>query len=308
MDKIFVTILIIILFTRIVLGQTIAVDSLRYLGQEPPGLTPKVFAPDIISTNNEYEFGSAFSINADKFYYAVRLNKDWKAEIRYTELHKGKWTKPKTMGLNGKYSFNDPFISQDGNKLYFISNKPLNGQGEAKDIDIWYMLKTDKAWSEPIHAGNTINSEKDEYYISISNTGTLYFVSNIHTSEEDKWDFDIYYSKSEDGEFQAPVRMGNLINSTHFECDPFISPDETYLIFCSTRSGSYGEGDLYISFKDSEDKWTQVVNMGNIINTETHEFCPFVTKDGKYFFYSSNEDIYWVDVQIIEDLRKKYSN
>jgi hypothetical protein len=32
--------------------------------------------------------------------------------------------------------------------------------------------------------------------------------------------------------------------------------------------------------------------MEDIINTENHELCPFVTKDGNYFFYTSNEDIY----------------
>ena len=301
------TICFIALFANLIIGQTNTHDSLLYLNQEPPGLIPKVFAPDIISTSNEYEFGSVFSKKADKFYYAVRLDKDWKAEIRYTELQNGKWTKPKRIELNDKYSYNDPYISPDENKLYFISNRALNGHGDVKDIDLWYIRKTDKGWSEPISAGEAINSGKDEFYISLSNTGTIYFASNIHTSDENRWDFDIYYSKPEDGDFQVPVNMGDSINTKYFECDAFVSPDETYIIFCSARPGGYGQGDLYISFKNNENRWTKAKNMGKIINTETHGFCPFVTKDGKYLFYTSNEDIYWIDAKIIDNLRKKQS-
>ncbi len=283
MKKNIMTISFIILFARIIIGQTISVNTFSYLNQKPPGLTPKVFAPDIISTNNEYEFGSAFSKEADKFYYAVKLNDDWKAEIRYTELQNGTWTKPITLKLNDKYSYNDPFISKDEDKLYFISNRAINGHGDVKNSDLWYIQKTGKIWSEPISVGEAINSEKDEFYISLSNTETIYFASNVHTSDENKWDFDIYYSESDNRKFKVPVNMGDSINTKYFECDPFVSPDETYVIFCSSRPEGYGEGDLFISFKNDENKWSKAKNMGEIINTKTHEFCPFVTKDGKIF-------------------------
>ncbi|MGB3586302.1 MAG: hypothetical protein WBA23_07180, partial [Tunicatimonas sp.] len=79
--------------------------------------------------------------------------------------------------------------------------------------------------------------------------------------------------------------------------------NESYLIFCSERPGSIGKGDLYISFKEEDGSWSQAKNMGSTINTKNYEFCPFVTKDGKYLFYSSNQDIYWVSADIIEQLR-----
>ena len=194
-------------------------------------------------------------------------------------------------------------LSFDEKKLYFISNRALNGTGDAKDIDIWYIQKTDEGWSEPVNAGEGINSEKDEFYISLSNTGTIYFASNFHTSDTNYWDFDIYCSQTENGKFLAPVNLGDSINSLGFECDAFVSPGETYIIFCSTRPGGYGEGDLYISFRNDDNTWTEAKNMGETINTKTHEFCPFVTRDGKYLFYTSNEDIYWIDSKIIENLK-----
>ena len=67
----------------------------------------------------------------------------------------------------------------------------------------------------------------------------------------------------------------------------------------------YGRGDLYISFKTEQGQWTKALNMGLSINTQHHELCPFVTHDGNYLFYTSQQDIYWVGTEIIEELQKK---
>jgi hypothetical protein len=45
--------------------------------------------------------------------------------------------------------------------------------------------------------------------------------------------------------------------------------------------------------------------MGDKINTKNHELCPFVSKDGKYLFYTSNQDIYWVSAEIINEIKDK---
>jgi Tol biopolymer transport system component len=272
----------------------------EYIGQEVPKLQPEVFAPGIVSKVSEYEFGSVFSKDGNEFYYGV--DDRGKSEIRFMTRIDNKWSEPQKIRFNSAYSYNDPFLSPDGNRLYFISDRPLNGSGEKKDYDIWYAERKGEGWSEPINAGSTINSSKDDYYISFSNEGTLYFASNVHTSDSNKWNFDIYYSELKDGVYQKPVRMGENINSPGYESDAFVSPDESYIIFCSRRKEGYGLGDLYISFKE-DGKWTKAVNMGAEINTSSYELCPFVTRDGKYFFYGSSKDIHWVDAQIIESYR-----
>lgn len=275
-----------------------------YLNQDPPGLTPQIFAPGIISTEDEYEFGSVFSKNADAFYYAVRLDTNWNAEIRYSKLQEGQWTIPTRFPLDKEYSYNDPFLSRDGNRLYFMSNRAEDGGNPKEDSDLWYIKRTDEGWSEPINLGSPVNTDKNEYYISFADDGTLYYASNVHTSKADESNHDIYFAEYKDGVFQTPNRLGEAINSEYFEVDAFVSPDESYLIFCSTRPDGYGEGDLYISFKEDDGTWSEAVNMGAAINSEHHEFCPFVTKDGKYFFYTSNGDIYWVSAEIIENIQK----
>ncbi|WP_185154345.1 ankyrin repeat domain-containing protein [Fulvivirga sp. M361] len=274
----------------------------EYMGQAEPGLIPKMFAPNFISTE-ESEFGSVFNTQGTEFYYGVDVN--GKSEIRYSKLVNGRWSDPETILSHERYGYNDPFLSPDENRLYFISERAMDGLGDLKDYDIWYVKRTKDGWSEPLNAGPNINSEGNEYYISFTKNGTMYFSSNVNTLDErDRSDYDIYYSKFIDGEFQKAISLGDSINTPDYEADVFVDPEETYIIFCATRSDGLGRGDLYISFKNTDGTWTKSVNMGEPINTENHELCPFVTSDGKYLFYTSNQDIYWVDAKIIDGFRK----
>ena len=78
------------------------------------------------------------------------------------------------------------------------------------------------------------------------------------------------------------------------------------LIVCLRKPDGYGEYDLYISFSKKNGSWTEPVNMGSEINSHAYEFRPYVTPDGKYFFFTSNRDklgngnVYWVDARVIE--------
>ncbi len=293
--------IICLLINNCILGQTSQGSNMKYLGEQPPGLTPKVFAPDQVSLEHEYEYGSVFSANGDEFFYGVDTG--GKAEIRYMKLQHNKWSAPVKLIFSEENSFNDPFLSPDETRLYFISDLTMNGSNEQKDYDIWYVERKENGWSQPINAGEAINSSKNEYYMSFTNEGTMYFSSNAKADPHQGNNFDIYASKNNSGEFQIPQKLDGSVNTPNYEADVFVAYDESYLIFSSVRSDGYGNGDLYISFKNGDNTWTQAKTMGDIINTSGHELCPFVSKDEKYFFYTSDKDIYWVDASIIDALR-----
>lgn len=275
----------------------------KYMGQQPPGKTAQLFAPNFISTEAE-EFGAVFNKAGDEFYFGAHIN--GKSEIKYSKMVENVWTEPKTILVHPKFGYNDPFLSNDEKRLYFISSQALDTTQKPKDIDIWYIQKTPNGWSAPINAGASINTQKDEYYISFTNNGTMYFASNGHHKKDTtRTDHDIYYSKLVDNKYQKPVNLGSSINSNDYEADVFIAPDESYIIYCATRDGSFGRGDLYISFKKSDNTWTPSKNMGSAVNTKNYEYCPFVSKDGKYLFYTSNQDIYWISTTILDDLKPK---
>ena len=284
----------------IVSGQKQKTDTPFYLGEKRPGTTPVKFAPGIVSLTGRSEFGSIFSRNGQEFYFSV--DTAGRAEIRFMRLNNGKWTKPRRLVFDNTFSFNDPMLSPDETKLFFISDRPLAVTGEKKDYDIWYMERTANGWSKSMNAGTAINSDKNEYYISFSKDGTMYYSSNRDPRNE--WNYNILSASSiGQNKFQNSTALSDSVNSPYYEADVFMAGDKSYLIFCGDHPDGLGRGDLYISFKKPNGTWTKAKNMGKVINTEGHELCPFVTADGKYMFYTSNQDIYWVDAKVIDTLR-----
>jgi Tol biopolymer transport system component len=273
----------------------------QYFNQTPPGIAWSTFAPGTISLPDRTEFGSIYSKDGKEFYYAIEIND--KAEIHFMKLENGKWSEPKQLLVHDQYSYNDPYLTPDEKRLFFISNRPMNNEGPKKDFDIWYIERNGTGWSMPVNAGPKINSSKNEYYTSFTKTGAIYFSSNINGTDEAE-NYDIYTCRYVNGQFQDAVRLGPAINGDGYEGDVYVNPDETYLIYCSNRPGTFGRGDLFISYMNADGSWTQAKNMGKEVNEERTEYCPFVTPDGKYLLFTAKDDIRWIDAGIIERLKR----
>lgn len=276
-------------------------DRMTYFGQKAPGLKPVLFAPHIVSKAGRHEFGCYMSRDGKEFFFAVDAGE--RNEIYHTRLQKGVWTMPKKLFEDSLFSYNDPLLNHEEDRLYFISNRAIGNSKEAKDIDIWYVERRDDGWSEPINPGAPINTGLNEYYISFSQQGDMYFASRSPEADAPQYAYDIYRAAFNGSSYATPEKLPAEINTHRYEADPFIAPDESYLIFASARRGGYGRGDLYISFKDKNGNWMQAQNLGEGINSELHELCPIISPDGKYLFFTSNQDIYWVSTEILENYR-----
>jgi Tol biopolymer transport system component len=295
--KIYALVFLSSLNTYCVSAQENKIDPAKYLGDTQPGLTPQIFSPGVVSVEDRFEYGSTFSPDNKEFYYAVNVGQ--KPEIHVIRFINNAWTTPELLIGHAAYGYNDPFATPDGKRLFFISDRSLDGEGPKKDIDIWYIERNQGGWSEPVNAGKEINTHKNEYYISFTKNAKMYFSSNGSTSAENDKNYDIKTSEYKNGNFQPSVTLGSAINSEHYEADVFVSPDERYVIFCSERPGGKGKGDLYVSFKDKKGEWQPAKILDAGISTDAYEFCPFVTSDGKFFFFSRGGDIYWMSAQVL---------
>ena len=272
----------------------------KYIGQKKPGLVPEKFMPNIVSTD-KIELCNAFSPNGKEFYFTVWKN--GQNTLMQMKQNGEYWIGPTVASFSGKFNDVDPFVSSDGKRLYFSSNRPLNISNSLNDSDLWYVEKTeDGNWGEPIHLKSISADGKDDYYTSISNNRTLYF----SIFESHGGGGNLYFSKFGNNEYSEPVLLEYPINTEYSEHDPYIAADESYLIFTSNRPGGFGKEDLYISFKNDLGEWNVPINMGNEINSEGYDFCPMLTPDGKFLFFTRNidrnGDIYWVDAKVINNL------
>ena len=192
-----------------------------YLGQKPPGTTPEVFAPGIVSTSKS-EFNAAFSPDGKLLFFSVNESSGRETMV-YMRYESNQWTPPQSAPFVSNRNDCDPFFSQDGSRLYFISTRPKKNDERSKDWDIWYVERTDSGWSEPRNLGPPVNSNQDEYYVSLTREKTIYFASNRAGGYGS---FDIYRSKFVDGHYLKPENLGASINTKYLEHDPFIAPDD----------------------------------------------------------------------------------
>lgn len=289
-----------------------------YIDTGHPDSVAQVFADDFISTQL-YERDTAFSPDGTELYYTL-----WSGAfgtIVTTRQESGIWSQPEVASFSGEYSDLEPAFSPDGQKLYFVSNRPVQANGATKDYDIWIVERVQNGWSEARNLGDPINTPANEFYPSVSQDGTLYFTASYEGEEGGE---DIYFSRFESGRFAAPENLGPAVNTARNEFNAFVAPDQSYLIFSSVgRADGFGGGDLYISFRNENGVWTEAQNMGKGINSTSLDFCPFVSADGEFFFFSSrrhtlspkrsyrelvenlttpqngNGDIYWIQAEAI---------
>lgn len=260
-----------------------AIQSAPYSSSRPIP-EPVLFGEGIISTR-DMESTTTFSPDGRTIYYTIRNPSNFSV-IVFSHFRQGKWSTPEIAEFSGQYTDTDPFISPDGSKLYFSSRRPIAGQQwqADKDFDLWFVERNGDHWSEPKSLGEVVNSKRQDYFPTVTSDGTLYFNSS---RDGGKGKHDIYRAKLVDGKYQLPENLGDAINTEYTDYDPYISPDESFILFASVgRPDGFGDGDLYISYNENG-VWTKAVNLGSKINSNALDFSPYISPDGKYLFFTS---------------------
>jgi Tol biopolymer transport system component len=302
-----ILVLVILIFSNCARKGDFPILKGPYLGQEPPGMTPELFAPGIVCTD-ETQGCSVFLEDGRIFMYNVfREDESFLYELEMVVEH---WTKPRLSSLTSDYYDGDFTLSPDGKTLFFSSRRPLKLDGTEREYsDIWMVNRTETGWGQPSPLGAPINTEHHDAYPTLEKDGTLYFFARDRGGYGKS---DIFCSRLVEGAYQEPENLGPAINSDEHEWDPWIAPDGSFLIFCSTKPGGYGGDDIYVSFREMDGSWCNAINMGRRVNSAKSENRPYVTWDSKYFFFASNRsgngNIYWVDAKIIEKLKPEELN
>lgn len=249
-----------------------------YIGQNPPGLTPEVFAPGIVSKEHR-DWTGRFTPDMNEYYFTRNNKKSRKSTTVVLKSENNRWHET-VLGARMGGS-----ISPDGKTMYSGNQ---------------YRERTENGWSELKSLGSLFEDIRI-MVLTASSNGTYVFdeAEEIGT---------IRYSRLIDGNREAPKAFGKEINTGKWTAHPFIAPDDSFIIWDSEREGGYGDSDLYISFQQRDGSWGAAINLGDKINTEGPDTGGVVSPDGKYFFFNrkmsaEDSDVYWVDAQIFETLR-----
>lgn len=251
----------------------------EYLGQKEPGLTPELFAPDIISRPDYFEHSSAlFTPDKKEVFWTAKANNQRDYKIYFMKIVNGIWTHPGVADfcIENKY-YQNCILSSDGQRLYFTDG-----------VKWLYIEKQSGSWSKPNDVSLNFASATDVNICSVTNNGSIYFIKRP--------EFDVYISRYENGNYDSPQKLCENINSAGArENSVYVSPDESFMIIEATTDKATCE--LFVSFRKQDNLWTErkklPINWGRF---------PSISPDGKYLFFMTREGIYWVSATIIDEL------
>ena len=257
-----------------------------YLGQKPAGLTPEIFAPGLVSTEENIEFAGTFSPDFKEYFFTRRKAGTIDNRIFHMKYEKGEWSTPELAPFAYDCFEFEPHITPQGDRLFFGSRRPLEASGPLiRTAYIWVTHKTEEGWGPPQFPGPPFDKAM---FVCMSDDLTMYN-SGLQKSEPVNGQYGPWINI-------APHLYGPFMH-------PCIGPNEGYIIF-DTEQDLDGQGNaLLISFKNENGTWGDIISFRKILNIEGRYGIPMLSPDGKYLFFSHNGDIYWVDAKIIDKLR-----
>lgn len=163
-----------------------------------------------------------------------------KLELFESKLHDGKWTSPEPFPYNDKeYSVGQPALSIKGNILYFVSDMP-GGKG---GTDIYRSIRSPEGkWGKPENLGDTINTEGNEMFPFVHESGMFFFSSDGHPG---LGGLDVFVTMMNDGKFGKVANLGSPVNSNKDDFSFVLNEDQTKGYFASNREGGKGNDDIY---------------------------------------------------------------
>jgi len=240
-----------------------------YLGMPLPGDIPEKFAPGIVSTDSD---DSCFEISVSG--HEIIFSREMKIYLIKQDRN-GIWSSPFPLSFSGS----ETSFSKDGRAIYFNNRDHFPGAKVA--LNVWVSRKLEDGWGEPNHFGAPV-IDQTVHAPSFAENGNLYASGLIRL-------------KYNDGEYQEAEQLKPEISGFH----PFVAADESFLIFDRRPSSGGNPADLYITFRDSNDTWTEPISVGAEINSSALETNAFVTADGKFMFFTRQFDVYWVKADFI---------
>jgi Tol biopolymer transport system component len=208
--------------------------------------------------------------------------------ILETERRGGRWAAPRVASFSGRWSDADPHFTADGQRVYFISNRPVSGDSAAGEYDVWFVDRTAAGWGEPKRLEGPVNGPRTEWSPSIANSNNLYFGT---VRDGGRGGNDLYVALWTGSGYAEPENLGDSINTARGEVEPWIAPDESYLIFSGqNRADGAGGFDLYVSERRGG-VWQKARPLASL-NTGAYEFNPSVSPDGHWLFFSSTRSAF----------------
>lgn len=209
--------------------------------------------------------------------------------------------KPESIGsaVNTEYSELNPVMSPDGKTLYFgRKNHPQNkfGMAGTEQIagsqDIWYSESLMGAWTTSRRMSEALNRDQYNTIYSVSPDGQTILVKGAYVNGQyETRGFSIAKKSATGWEIPKKMEIPKYEKLSRGKNEyGYLSNDGKTLLMAFSEKKNSDEDDIYASFLEKDGSWSEVINLGDDVNTDFTETTPFLAADGKTLYFSSNRE------------------
>jgi len=182
-----------------------------------------------------------------------------------------------------------PIISPDGKTLYFTREDFEGNTGSSKDQDVWFsQLGNNNQWGKALNIGLPINNIGNNAIASISNVGkTIFLINRYRPGGVMTFGISQSFFTKNGWSFPKDILVNDLYNNTDEGMELAVSPQGNVMVISLLRRDTEGDKDLYVSFQQKDNSWSEPRHMGGVINSSDYEGTPFIASDNKTMYFSS---------------------
>ena len=190
--------------------------------------------------------------------------------------------------VNSAYREIAPVISPDGKTLYYTRWKHPDNLGNSKNQDVWFSeMQKDGKWGLAKPIGPPINNTEHNAICAISPDGNTILLNNIYLKDGSMAKGVSTSTKTAAGwGFPKSITVKNFRNKSDYAEYSF-SPNGRVLIMTGEFAETQGGKDIYVSFLQADDTWSEPKDLGKKINSADKESTPFIAADGKTLYFST---------------------
>ena len=241
------------------------------------------------------------------YFASIREGGMGKYDIYMSKLENGVWTKAELLPppINTAKDEYDPFITPDGTRLFFASNRD-NGE-EYWDCEIYISEWDGEKWSQPrIYDSTFVTPDKPDWGVTIPKDFQTFIFSSGRAPAKPQ-SVQIFQSTWRGDKWSEPVALPAPVNSGGWEATPYITPDGKTLYLCSDRDGEDKQDVDIWKFDFINGEWTNPQLMGGPFLSNEHDYDPCLSPDGSKFYFTSNRDGGFgdSDIYVVERIFKK---
>ncbi len=170
-----------------------------------------------------------------------------------------------------------------------LERKPVSNPANSSfNQDVW-IAEADTAFTFYLlqHPGPPLNNALPNSITCITPDPNAFYCINQFSPKGDMTrGFSIIRRTDSIWHFPKPIEIAEYYTITS-EVNLTMSFDGKVLILSATRHDSR-DMDLYVCFKEGENKWSAPRHLGPVINTRARETTPFLSEDNRTLFFSSN--------------------